>query len=191
MKRKRKPPRVKSLRHLAARRRGIVSTPLRLAFDALQEPIFNEHWHWVVPTIPRIVAKLTGGRASRFLVRHWCNGTRRAPAWFVAVLVGELEKQIRHRQDILRQLAEYQPQDRERRSREQARLAREIIARGHGAIGKRIAAKRAAEAARDAELRALWLQRDRETLMGGLPTASAEPENQVACTVDLENDNKT
>ena len=72
------------------------------------------------------------------------NGRRRAPTWFVAVLRGELEKQIRHRQDILAQLAEYKPQDREERSRKQAALARAQMLAGIGAIGKRRKARQEA-----------------------------------------------
>jgi hypothetical protein len=72
------------------------------------------------------------------------NGRRRAPAWFVAVLRGELEKQIRYRQDVLARLAEYQPQDREAWKRMLAAKARAEMLAGIGAIGKRRKARQEA-----------------------------------------------
>jgi len=90
------------------------------------------------------VVRVAGGRATEILVRHWLNGTRRAPAWFVAVVVSELEKQIAQRQDILAQLPAYKPQDRGERSRKQAVLAREQMLAGIGAIGKRRKERQAA-----------------------------------------------
>jgi hypothetical protein len=70
-------------------------------------------------------------------LRYWINGGHRAPAWFVAVLRGELERQIRHRQEILAQLAEYRPQDRAAWRAKMAAKARAEMLAGVGAIGKR------------------------------------------------------
>jgi hypothetical protein len=72
------------------------------------------------------------------------NGRRRAPAWFVAVLRSGLEQQIRHRQEILARLAEYQPQDREAFRRKMAAKARTEMLVGIGAIGKRRKARQEA-----------------------------------------------
>ena len=55
----------------------------------------------------------------------------------MAVLRGELERQIRHRQEILAQLADYKPQDRAAWRAKMAAKARAEMLAGVGAIGKR------------------------------------------------------
>jgi hypothetical protein len=75
-------------------------------------------------------------------LRYWINGGHRAPAWFVAVLRGELERQIRRRQEIIAELAEYKPQDRARASANRAARARQQMMAGIGAIGQRMARQR-------------------------------------------------
>lgn len=135
---KRKRKRRKSARHIAARYRGIVATPLRLAFDCMIEPYFDSDWHWVVPRIDDVVARLTSGRASRKTVRAWCNGARRAPRWFVQVLRHELGEQIGQKQALREQLAEIEAEagDRRRGPLASAR-ARALMMAGKGAIGAR------------------------------------------------------
>ena len=112
MQRQRKRRRRKSQRHIDIYRRGIISTSLRRALECCLEPRISGGRRWSVPTIADTTARLTGGRVKQFSLRYWINGGHRAPAWFVAVLRGELERQIRHRQEILARLAEYRPQDR-------------------------------------------------------------------------------
>jgi hypothetical protein len=82
-------------------------------------------------------------------LRYWINGGHRAPAWFVAVLDSELWRQIEHRQQIRRQLAEYKPQDRVAWRAKMAAKARAEMFAGVGAIGKRRKARE--EALRRAE----------------------------------------
>jgi hypothetical protein len=120
-----------------------------------------------VPTIAETTAKLTGGRVKQFSLRYWINGGHRAPAWFVAVLDGELRRQIEHRQEIRRQLAEYKPQDRAAWRAKMAAKARAEMLAGIGAIGQRIARQRRESEEREQELRAIWAARDRETLSSG------------------------
>jgi hypothetical protein len=112
MKRKRKPRKRKSQRHILAYRKGIVSTPLRQALEQCLRVRLNGSRHWSVESIGEATARLSNGRAKRFLIRYWCNGSRRAPAWFVAVLDGELAQQIEHRRAIREQLARYETGDR-------------------------------------------------------------------------------
>jgi hypothetical protein len=99
------------------------------------------------------------------------------------VLVSELEQQIRHRQEILAKLAEYQPQDRAERSRRQAALARGQMLAGIGAIGQRMVRKRQEAEQREKELRAVWAARDRQTLSGGV----IWPEDGAREKIDPEN----
>jgi len=112
--------------HIVRRRRGVVFTALRLGFEATVEPRLNGSKHRVIPATSEAIARLASGRACQSLVGHWLNGRRRAPAWFVAVLVGELEKQIEHRRAILEQLSRYETGDRRRspEARARARLLR-------------------------------------------------------------------
>jgi hypothetical protein len=104
----------KSERHIIAHRKGIVPTTLRAAFELMLVLRRGRLREWRVSTTAETATRLVGGRATVDLVRAWMNGRRRAPAWFVAVLRSGLEQQIRHRQEILARLAEYQPQDRHR-----------------------------------------------------------------------------
>lgn len=143
MKRKRKRRRPRSAAHLARYHRGIVQTPLRLAFQALAEPRLNGGRHWVMPWASEVMARLSNGRASESLVRHWLNGTRRAPAWFIAVLDSELQRRADHILSVRQLLARYEPRDPERDKAIKAARAREQIRQGIGAIGAR---KRASEA---------------------------------------------
>jgi hypothetical protein len=83
--------------------------------------------------------------------------------------MGELERQIRHRQDILAQLAEYKPQDRALASANRAARARQQMMAGIGAIGQRMARQRREAEEREKELRAIRAACDRETLSGGTP----------------------
>jgi len=136
MQRQRKRRRRKSQRHIDIYRRGIISTSLR-ALECCLEPRINGGRRWSVPTIAETTARLTGGRVKQFSLRYWINGGHRAPAWFVAVLRGELERQIRHRQEILAQLAEYKPQDRAAWRAKMAAKARAEMLAEVGAIGKR------------------------------------------------------
>jgi len=62
-------------------------------------------------------------------MRHWANGTRRAPAWFIAVLDGELARQISERQAIREQLARYETGDRRRSPEARARGRAEMMRR--------------------------------------------------------------
>jgi hypothetical protein len=101
----------------------------------------------------------------------------------VTVLRSEIEAQIRHRQEILAKLAEYQPQDRAERSRKQAALARGQMMAGVGAIGKRMSRQRREAEEREKELRAIWAARDRETLSGGV----IWPEDGAREKIDPEN----
>src|SRR5262245_34795140 len=138
MQRQRKRRRRKSQRHIDIYRRGIISTSLRRALECCLEPRINGGRRWSVPTIAETTARLTGRRVKQFSLRYWINGGHRAPAWFVAVLDGELRRQIEYRQEIRRQLAEYKPQDRAERSRKMAAKARAEMLAGIGAIGQRI-----------------------------------------------------
>ena len=153
---KRKRARRQSLRHSIIRKRGIVSTPLRRALDMVVTPRLNGMLHWEAPTIAETLGKLTGGRVRQERARGWINETRRAPAWFVAVLVAELDRRIATLASIRAELVAYKPADRAERSRRQAILAREIMARGHGAIGKRMMAARLEARRREERERAAW-----------------------------------
>ena len=125
----------KSQRHIIAHRKGIVPTALRAAFELMLVLRRGRLREWRVSTTVETATRLVAGRATVDLVRAWMNGRRRAPVWFVTVLRSELEKQIRHRQEILAKLAEYKPQDRDERSRKQAVLAREQMLAGIGQSG--------------------------------------------------------
>jgi hypothetical protein len=173
MKRKAKRARRKSARHVASYRKGIVSTPLRRALEQCLEPRLNGSRGWSVPTIGKVVGRLANGRVTRSLVRHWCNGTRRAPAWFIAVLDSELARQIEQRQVIRAQLAEYKPLDRAERSRKLAAKARAEMAAGIGAIGQRLARKRKEAAERDARLRAIYPPQGENNAPAGAGVANA------------------
>jgi|SRR5215469_1089102 len=116
---KRKRQRARSARHIASRLKGIVTTPLRLAFDLVVVPRRDLLWRWECPPLSETVGRLAGGRATH--IRKWATGKRRAPAWFVAVLVSELRAQIEHRQAILEQLARYETGDRRRSPEARAR----------------------------------------------------------------------
>jgi len=144
MQRQRKARKRKSARHIAAYHKGITSTVIRLAIEALQQPRLIGGRRWGCTSIAETVARLSNGRAKQFSIRDWSNGRQRAPSWFVAVLKGELEQQIKHRQELLAQLAQYKPQDRGERSRKQAVLARQQMMAGIGAIGKRWKARQEA-----------------------------------------------
>lgn len=109
---KRKRRRRRSASHIARRLRGVVQTPLRLAFDATREPRLRSDWSIEVPSTSEQGARLVHGYASADIVRAWLNGRRRAPAWFVAVLDSELARQISKRQAIREQLARYETGDR-------------------------------------------------------------------------------
>jgi|SRR5215469_8527517 len=122
MARKRKRARRRSARHVAAYHIGIVQTPLRRGFECLMVgERRSKGRHWECPTIAELGARLVDGRAAIDFVRTWLNGRRRAPAWFVAVLDGELAKQIEHRQAIREQLARYETGDRRRGPEARAR----------------------------------------------------------------------
>jgi len=71
-----------------------------------------------------VIGRLSNGRAKQ--IRNWTTGRRRAPAWFIAVLVSELRKQIEHRQGLLEQLGRYETGDRRKspEARARARLLR-------------------------------------------------------------------
>jgi len=177
MQRQRKRRRRKSQRHIDIYRRGIISTSLRRALECCLEPRISGGRRWSVPTIADTTARLTGGRVKQFSLRYWINGGHRAPAWFVAVLRGELERQIRHRQEILAQLAEYKPQDRAAWRAKMASKARAEMMAGIGAIGQRMARQRREAEEREKESRAIWAARDRETLSAGnRPTGNSPPE---------------
>ena len=121
---KRKPRERRSSRHIAARLRGIAMTPLASAIDALVEPRRDVLWRWRCPPMSEVIGRLSNGRAKQ--IRNWTTGRRRAPAWFVAVLVSELRKQIEHRQGLLEQLGRYETGDRRKspEARARARLLR-------------------------------------------------------------------
>ena len=126
MKRQTKRRKLKSLGHIARRLNGIVQTPLRLAFDATREARLRADWSTELSRFSEHAGRLVNGYASADIVRAWINGRRRAPAWFVAVLIGELRKQIEHRQGLLEQLARYETGDRRKSpaARARARLLR-------------------------------------------------------------------
>jgi hypothetical protein len=174
MQRQRKARKRKSARHIAAYHKGITSTVIRLAIEALQQPRLIGGRRWGCTTIAETVARLSNGRAKQFSIRDWSNGRQRAPSWFVVVLKGELEKQIRHRQEILAKLAEYQPQDRGERSRKQAVLAREQMLAGIGAIGKRRRAREEALRRAEADARAALGQPQNITSAGPITETTGE-----------------
>jgi hypothetical protein len=176
MQSQRKTRKRKSARHIAAYHKGITSTVIRLAIEALQQPRLIGGRRWGCTTIAETVARLSNGRAKQFSIRDWSNGRQRAPSWFVAVLKGELEKQIRHRQDILEQLARYQPQDRDAWRAKMAAKARAEMLAGIGAIGQRMVRQRKEAEEREKELRAIWAARDRETLSPGSKPPGNGPE---------------
>jgi len=80
-------------------------------------------------------------------MRTWLNGRRRAPAWFVAILDGELARQIEHRQAIRAELANIKTGDR-RRSPEARTRGRLAMMRRYGRLE---AEKSMGEAAVDGE----------------------------------------
>jgi hypothetical protein len=98
--------------HVAAYHRGVASTVIRSAIEELIRPRVKGGRRWECPTIREVVGGLGNGRAKQFVIRDWTNGRRRAPAWFIAVLDGELARQIEHRQAIREQLARYETGDR-------------------------------------------------------------------------------
>lgn len=111
---KRKPRRRRHSGQTPSGRNVIVSTPLRRAFEALQQPRLNGGYRWECPSVSESVARLTGGRAKRFVVRAWCNGQRRAPTWFVAVLALELRARRDHIDRVLADLETVETGDRRR-----------------------------------------------------------------------------
>jgi hypothetical protein len=116
---KRKRRKSKSQRHITARAKGIVTTPLRLAIEAMVVPRLDRLWRWECPSMTEVIGRLASGRAVK--VRNWATGQRRAPTWFVAVLDGELARQIEHRQAIREELARYETGDRRRSPEARAR----------------------------------------------------------------------
>ena len=166
MQRQRKTLKRKSARHIAAYHKGITSTVIRLAIEALQQPRLIGGRRWGCTTIAETVARLSNGRAKQFSIRDWSNGRQPAPAWFVAVLRAELEQQIRRRQEILEKLKEYRPQDRSERSRKQAALARGQMMTGIGAIGKRQKARQEALERAEEEAR-MALAQERQKASAG------------------------
>ena len=128
---KKKSRRAKSARHVAIRVNGIVLTPVRCAVEALIGPRLNGGWRWECPTISEVMDRLAGGRATRFMVRHWLNGRRRAPAWFIGVVIGELERQVAHRLALIAELKRLPTGDR-RRSPEASARARALRMRQLG-----------------------------------------------------------
>jgi hypothetical protein len=111
----------KSDRHIIAHRKGIVPTALRAAFELMLVLRRGRLREWRVSTTAETATRLVAGRATVDLVRAWMNGRRRAPAWFVAVLVSELQRQIDHRQRILADLARYETGDRRKSPEARAR----------------------------------------------------------------------
>ena len=177
MQRQRKRRRRKSQRHIDIYRRGIISTSLRRALECCLEPRINSGRRWSVPTIAETTARLTGGRVKQFSLRYWINGGHRAPAWFVAVLRGELERQIRHRQEILAQLAEYRPQDRAAWRAKMAAKARAEMLAGVGAIGKRRKAREEAMRRAEADARAALGQAENNASATSPPGDNRPSEN--------------
>lgn len=88
------------------------------------------------PSAGEVSARLTSGRAAQSTVRSWCNGTRRAPRWFLQVLDYELAEQVRERQELRELLAQLETGDRRRGALARARARAQIMA-GIGAIGAR------------------------------------------------------
>ena len=145
---KRKRRKRKSTRHIAAYHVGIVQTPLRRGFECLMVgERTSKGRHWECPTIASLGAKLVNGRATIDFMRTWLNGRRRAPAWFVAILDGELARQIEHRQAIRAELANIKTGDR-RRSPEARTRGRLAMMRRYGRLE---AEKSMGEAAVDGE----------------------------------------
>jgi len=99
----------KSPSHIARRLRGIVQTPLRLAFDCLPGYRLNGAWHREAASMSEVAGRLANGRASIDIVRAWLNGRRRAPAWFVAVLQAELADRLLQIERCQQALRDYQP----------------------------------------------------------------------------------
>ena len=126
---KKKSRRAKSARHVAIRVNGIVLTPVRCAVEALIGPRLNGGWRWECPTISEVMDRLAGGRATRFMVRHWLNGRRRAPAWFIGVLIGELERQVAHRLALIGELKRLPTGDRRRSPEARARARAAMMKR--------------------------------------------------------------
>jgi hypothetical protein len=130
MKRKRKPRARISSRHLLARQRGIVTTPIRLALDALVVPRRNARsWWFECPSMSEVIGRLSNGRAVQ--IRYWATGRRSAPAWFVAVLASELRARRDHIDRVLADLATVQTGDK-RRSPEASARARALRMRQLG-----------------------------------------------------------
>lgn len=111
--------------HHTPPRNRVVSSPLRQALEATVIPRLNGDRRTWCPTVAQVTARLTAGRASRSATRHWLNGTRRAPAWFVAVLDGELARHIDREQSIRAALAAYEVRDPEREKALKAARMRE------------------------------------------------------------------
>jgi len=61
------------------------------------------------------------GHASIDLARKWLNGSKRAPAWFVAVLTAEIEARRNHLDRVLEGLAAYETGDRRKSPEARAR----------------------------------------------------------------------
>jgi hypothetical protein len=163
----------RSARHLAAYRRGIVLGPLRSAFEAMLAPRINAAWRRETPSIAETYKRLGNGRATQSLIRHWCNGTRRAPAWFVEVLRSELLQRRAKLDAVLADLDGYKPLDRAERSRKLAAKARAEMAAGKGAIGQQLARKRQEALEREQRLRAIYPPPGENNAPAGVGVANA------------------
>jgi hypothetical protein len=121
MKRQGKVSKPRSLRHIAARAKGIATTTIRLGIDMLVIPRRDVLWRWECPTISEVIGRIGGRRAVQ--IRDYATGRRRPPAWFVAVLVGELERQVEQRREIIEKLKAIDTSD-HRRGPEASRRGR-------------------------------------------------------------------
>ena len=97
---------------------GIADTLLRRAVDCLREPSRWDCRRWGLPTTQGIADRFKVGRA---IMLDWLSGRRRAPAWFIAVVISELERQAAHRLALIAELKLMPTGDRRRSPEARAR----------------------------------------------------------------------